>query len=514
MALPIAYMGFIDMPITRLMKPKMRGWSPFWKPIPPPPLINYYDEPNRFIVLPTDIVPHVLGCLELLQRPDVFTGDETQIENGLTLFSELRYLLMTGLSIVEDIRLENCDIEVLRDGEWLSIGDLSECEELTGPAGPAGPAGPPGVDGEDGQDGQDGVSIQTIIDERTETRTADEVWGACRHLVRYLEEKVLDVVAHIRIAANSSDAVANIWSAIPILGQLIPVDELLKLVKDAELIGTDLILAQITPEIKNEMACNLFCKVMENDGSLTEDIMFAWYADHVVVNILGADNIFDLLESILDPARNLGSQTIILLSWLLGYQTSKNWYWLGLNNPDADWELLCDCDAVKWTVEFLSGHGPPPGYWFDPGTNDLPVLYDAVADKFVGSKDPSRTTDSSLIMVRYVIPDAVTISHVVTYAYARNHGPLFTAPQRIILEDSEGTEVIHHVENDGKGDEIAFEVIWSGRAVGIVGFFNSAGIYQPNDGNFTEVWITKIRIEGLGVVPPLWQSYVVPNEPS
>ena len=220
------------------------------------------------------------------------------------------------------------------------------------PPGEQGIQGIPGIQGIQGIPGIPGINADapnTVLPDLT-ADDKDEIFGGAMALVLHLEERVKDFLSALAIAANIIDAVSELVSAVPILNML-PFDEILALMADINSFGESAVNASLTPELREQLACDMFCIIVDNGGDMDTGTLESWRVENL-----------DTL--------NPGQASIIGMSYLLSEKEHFDRYFLGLNDLNADWETLCtEC-------------APPSGDWcytFDFTANDGGWLADILS---------------------------------------------------------------------------------------------------------------------------------------
>lgn len=201
-----------------------------------------------------------------------------------------------------------------------------------GDTGDTGATGEKGDKGDKGDTGDRGDSPNTELPLLT-ADDKDEIFGGAMALLVHLDERVKDFLSALAAATNVLEAVSELVSAVPLLG-LLPFDEILAVMNVINDIGASVINAALTPELREGLACALFCDIVENGGVFNETILINWRGAHL-------------------PTGNAGQAAIINMSEFLPLKEHFDRYFLGLNDLNADWETLCDCLPVEGEGETL-----------------------------------------------------------------------------------------------------------------------------------------------------------------
>lgn len=229
------------------------------------------------------------------------------------------------------IRQTECEIELLVDGVVVSSFELDgeACPTLKGETGETGATGAKGDKGDKGDPGEDGGGFPAppeIELTGTDDEKKTQVFSGCMNLILYLQEKITDFYAAAGAAASAAHAVSEWFHAFPIIETLSPVDNAIEAADEwleATLASFE---ANDTPELREELACELFCIIVQNDYSFDQ---YAWALLLLLWN-----------TKLLENAARIHYLTCGIF-W--PYNGLANRYILGLNDGNEDWMLLCDC---------------------------------------------------------------------------------------------------------------------------------------------------------------------------
>jgi len=305
---------------------------------------------------PTD---GTIACLSLQQRqlllsfvqvaywPTRWTGnpDKDELE---ALVSKIQGALMHECELT--IEQDECSIRLLLNGEVISSFELDAkvCDDLKGETGAPGPDG---ADGEDGRDGGGYPETEPPELTGTEDEIKTQIFSGCMNVINWLEEKIQEFYQAAGAAASAAHAVMEWIDAFPIIETLNPVDNMIEAADEWLEYGLLTFEANSTEELRQEMACELFCIIVQNDYSFDE---YVWS----LAILLWATKLIGL-----NAARPHYFTAVVF--W--PYQAIANQYILGLNDGDEDWMILCECaggacgmltfdseDDVAYTVQYGS----------------------------------------------------------------------------------------------------------------------------------------------------------------
>lgn len=274
------------------------------------------------------------------------------------------------MSVVRDVRANPanpCILEVEytdAPGLWVQFADVSTCgavgpqgiqgiqgepgaQGLQGIQGDQGPQGIQGIQGEQGPPGETGpegpwgpVVTQdknTIALNNPPVPLKDAIWGGCLSLATYLAVTADNITDKIDAALNIVQAVTDVVEAIPLIGQL-PFDDALDALTNIAQAGTAEVRANLTQETIEGAACDLFCNIISNNNTLGGAVFLEETAGWLI--------------------KNEGYVAMAAVLNFMGYNNAVNRYRLGINNPDSDWQILCEeCNTEDWVETFLNGAG-------------------------------------------------------------------------------------------------------------------------------------------------------------
>jgi len=330
----------------------------------------------------------------------------------------------TCVNFIIDIRVNpanSCELQVLFQNDpdnWADIGDFSLCG-ATGPAGPTGPTGDTGAAGADGAAGATGATGDTgatgatgpqgdtgpagitpnegkdtvVVDNPTEN-VNDNIWGGCLELANYLADRTNNAMDHIDATVNLIQAAAEIAEAVDF--GVLPFDDILQGITEIQQAGLAAIRAELTPEAIEEVACDLFCLILDNNNAIGGAVFMDAIARWAVT-------------------LNEGKIAMGVILATLGNNNGVNRYRLGTNNPDSDWDVLCtecngpDCSTQTNTLE--GGAGPNIFFWGDPEIPAIPHAGNGYAGSWAAGvgEGPSDGAESGLTGINDRINCAVFI---------------------------------------------------------------------------------------------------------
>lgn len=221
-----------------------------------------------------------------------------------------------------------------------------------------------------------------------ETCDHDELWGSCLNTVVTLNRLNVDFMETVAAAANNQEAISYIVGAIPVL-ETLPIDELVQLAAKINAFVKEFYEAGYDKDLETEMACELYCRAVENDCVLNMELLKEYFWTEAE-QVEGFEDAFQTALTIIQAMANwqemLGEQiVIIMMACNVGFLSFLNSA-LGMSFgnfqlkakagiPDDDWELCecgdtwaCDLDFTTSSYGFASyggfqaGNG---GSWVD-----------------------------------------------------------------------------------------------------------------------------------------------------
>jgi len=414
-------------------KPELlTNYTPILKTVPtlPGTVLSAYD--NKVCVeFNSELIPYILTVLELYRWEDKFSGTVADKKRSVGVFQDLMRIFMTassceGNSVITEIRVNNCVLEYLIDGVWTPVTSFEpSCftgpqgpegpQGIQGPAGPEGPQGPQGIQGPAGPEGPQGpqgpagaegdiaeVSVPAEI-----TNVNDAIFGACMALVQYLYEECIDYAGIAEAASSTIDAINNAIAAIPGFGQLYDLsgfDNAITALSEFGGLTRALIEADYDVQMQRALACDLYCLIKDNNDKFSKAVfaqaLIPWLADN--------------------PLSSARTAIVAYGSWAtLGwFRVINGEYGINLNNPDADWQVLCtDCAPQPQTIYFDGfgiGNAITPATVLFTQTTGTYGTYNAALDLADGTPAP----EGNGLWCAVDIPFTGTIARIKMYTEA------------------------------------------------------------------------------------------------
>lgn len=187
----------------------------------------------------------------------------------------------------------------------------------------------------------------------------NSIFGATTQLTDFLNMLSVDLLEIFTGAFAVPERLADVISAIPVV-ETLPLDEILEFTaKMAQQIENSYNSAYDS-QIRDDFRCDLRCLVIENDCQLSLELARNYFYDKLETAITKTD----FLQIVNDIIANnwLGEQSIYLLHFMILQTIIFGGEILGIdvnriarqvatffNDPDSDWEVLCDDCPDYWT---------------------------------------------------------------------------------------------------------------------------------------------------------------------
>lgn len=127
----------------------------------PAPEVDIFDEPVRCVEINARWAGFVIGAISILSEVDVWAGDSAEVFRALQQIAKLQDSLSSDcMPRIENIRIQNCVLQMLVDDIWLNVGALDLCtvQGIQGERGEVGQVGPVGATGQNGANGTNGLN--------------------------------------------------------------------------------------------------------------------------------------------------------------------------------------------------------------------------------------------------------------------------------------------------------------------------------------------------------------------
>ena len=127
----------------------------------PAPEVDIFDEPVRCVEINAQWAGFVIGAISILSEVDVWAGDSAEVFRALQQIAKLQDSLSSDcMPRIENIRIQNCVLQMLVDDIWLNVGALDLCavQGIQGERGEVGQVGPVGATGQNGANGTNGTN--------------------------------------------------------------------------------------------------------------------------------------------------------------------------------------------------------------------------------------------------------------------------------------------------------------------------------------------------------------------
>jgi len=212
----------------------------------------------------------------------------------------------------------------------------------------------------------------------------DSLFGSITSIIDQLNQNNVDFLEVILLSDNAQQRVSKVVKAIPLLGSIVPIDEVLDFVSQMTTEIKENYEAEYTGALRDTYRCDIFCQVKDTPSCEVTFQMLVEYFNNRLGTALEPVNFFASLVQYFIAGTWSGTTVvdIMTLIQLSAWQQASEWSGvslrslqtvglLGANDPDPDWALICeDCPDENWiTVDFALGQqGWAP---FNSGTGDF-----------------------------------------------------------------------------------------------------------------------------------------------
>lgn len=184
----------------------------------------------------------------------------------------------------------------------------------------------------------------------------DSLFGSITALVEQLDKNNRDFLEIIEVGTNTRERLSSLIAAIPLI-ETLPIDDGIAMIDKLQSEILENYEAQWTTALFDEYRCDLFCAVKDLENCEVSFQALVEYWNNRLGTALEPINFFGAVLNyfLLGTWSGTTVVDIMMLIQLSAWQEASNWSGvslrtlqtvglLGANNPDADWELLCeDC---------------------------------------------------------------------------------------------------------------------------------------------------------------------------
>ncbi|KKM74444.1 hypothetical protein LCGC14_1400210, partial [marine sediment metagenome] len=306
-----------------------------------------YATPARWYRIHVDYIPPLLALCDYYIHSDAHVGTPGEREELSQWWVDLQILLMTGILVGGSTTVTMEDAFCAKIAECIDNGSL----DMTLAASDMR------IDGSTSPDEifpTHPVASVNLID----TCDKDEVYGAVKQTINFLHSTIMDVLETMIAALNAIEMLALAIEAIPIVGSL-PGDDMLNfVVMMTENIHQNYE-ASYNEGLRQEYICDLFCLVLKDcDLDLTK--LGTYFMERFTDELFTIDW-QDLVDMLLNGTFS-GAEMVHAMHAVAAYTLACGVTFGGVqpnfftaiiksftNDPDSDWELLCDeCDVDKY----------------------------------------------------------------------------------------------------------------------------------------------------------------------
>lgn len=208
-------------------------------------------------------------------------------------------------------------------------------------------------DGVSSEVAQSGVLDGLICDE-------DNIFAAATQIVDLVNTFITDFFERIEAASYLVEVIANILQAIPILDQL-GADNIFEFFNNFAEQAQAEYASNFDEALRTQLRCDLFCFIIDNDCTVTWDMLAQFYADAIAFDIYSTFSLESLISFFIGGSFG-GSTWVYACYWLvfgvlslaakfltLDFRLMIKLFNSALNDSDSDWEILCDTCGTEFT---------------------------------------------------------------------------------------------------------------------------------------------------------------------
>lgn len=207
---------------------------------------------------------------------------------------------------------------------------------------------------------------------------SDKLFGVITEIVDQLDQNNRDFLELVEVGTNKRERISNIIAAIPVI-ETLPFEDIISFIDKMEAEITENYEAQWTTSLKDEYRCGIFCKAQDvEDCILSFDLLVEFFEERIGASLEPA-NFFEsaflyFLTGVWTGTTVVDIMMLVQLgAWkqtssFLGVtlRTLQSVGFLGANNPDPDWEILCEDCTPEFPfdiVMFKALGNRPSGTW-------------------------------------------------------------------------------------------------------------------------------------------------------
>lgn len=512
----------------------LNNYTPVLKAMPAPGISAFDQSPTICLVFSEKLVPYLLGLLEIYRWRDKFAGAPEEVDEAVGVIADLVAALADGgncPAVIQNIRVNDCKLEVDYGAGWVLVGDLSACAVPgeQGEQGPPGPAGPPGEQGSQGepgerglqgpqgqagQDGEDGrtpalrvqnCALQASYDGVDWTQLwsaaalrecvgaapapppppgpdgAEKRCGIAIYMAAWLTDFFGDYLTNIQQGITAGKIVADIVSdfiaIFPVVGDF--VDALVDAAVDIAEKDINDLKGQNNAEFQELLQCWLYCN-LPDDGVFTRETLEAWQQYAIDLDPRG-------------PLLTFVGTALALYMGAIPLAEYQRRAYLGGLTPSSLCAAMCDCEepprsCATWLGGAGRGDWTIPNVWPGQPAAGAVGVYNAQNDRFQSTAIQWGGMWFQWGSARLDFPAALEITRVYVALEVNPAGGGAASTQSIYFDGN--STAVKTLSTSSSG---TYALEWTGTAT-ISRLDISFTAYQNGYAR-----VTAIRIEGTGI---------------
>lgn len=209
----------------------------------------------------------------------------------------------------------------------------------------------------------------------------DKSFGMISEMVDFLHQNNIDFLEIAEVGTNTRERLSSLISAIPLI-ETLPFDDMIAFLDKLETEIYENYNAQWTTAVRNDYRCGIFCLAQEKpDCEVTFELLIEYFENRIGASLEPANFFTSVLQYFLLGTWSGTTVVDIMMLIQLGvwaqatafvgltYLSLQSVGFLGANNPDNDWVLLCEncVPPFEWDVVIFTVSGRPGGTWVQTG---------------------------------------------------------------------------------------------------------------------------------------------------
>jgi len=211
----------------------------------------------------------------------------------------------------------------------------------------------------------------------------DSLFGSITSIVDTINQNNVDFLELILLSDNNQQRISKVIKAIPLLNE-VPIDEAMDFVSQLTVEIKENYDAEYTTAVRDTYRCDLFCLVKDADPCELTFQMIVEYFNNRLGTALEPINFFGAVVTYFIAGTWSGTTVVDIMSLIQmsAWQQASDWTGislrsletvglLGANDPDPDWELICEDCAPEPPDDHCDDLIADQGLWYSPSGNGI-----------------------------------------------------------------------------------------------------------------------------------------------